>query len=52
METTKQAFGDWDLIQLANWARAELQDAEERGDVISRIDALRRVKRVLDTLEF
>lgn len=40
-----------DILEISNWARAELQDAEENGDVVSRVEALRRVQRVLKSMD-
>ena len=40
-----------DIIQIANWVRAELQNAEDKGDVVSRIDAIRRVQIVLNNID-
>ena len=40
-----------DVIEIANWVRAELVDTEENGDMVSRIDALRLVQNVLRALD-
>jgi len=40
-----------DIIALANWARAELAASDDSGDTVSRIDALRRVQRVLRDID-